>query len=162
MTSDRSFTSDLLESFRWMADVAVMEAFESRVLDLPDFYFTADDYRYCFEIEAKRRFLDLLRERFNTSNEYKGRNLKWDTVIEQKAVELGRYLVNRSAELDLSRPSPRLRRMDTLALRNRIFSLSQSEAYGSGIGRLHYTSAKQRGKRTPVQDLPQSREKARP
>jgi len=118
LTSNCSFLGDLQAPFRWIADVAVMQAFESRVLDLPDFYFTADDYRYRFEIEAKRRFLGLLRERFNTSTEYKGRNLKWDTAIEQKAVELGRYLANRSAELDLSKPSPRLRRMDTLALRN--------------------------------------------
>ena len=50
MTSNRSFTGDLLESFRWIADVAVMDAFESGVLDLPDFYFTGDDYRYRFEI----------------------------------------------------------------------------------------------------------------
>ncbi len=41
------------EPFRWIADVAVMEAFESGVLDLPDFYFTGDDYRYRFEPEAK-------------------------------------------------------------------------------------------------------------
>jgi len=33
-----------------------------------------------------------------------------------------------------------LRRMDTLAVRNRTFGLSQSEAYGSGIGKatLHH------------------------
>lgn len=45
------------EPFRWIADVAVMEAFEGGVLDLPDFYFTGDDYRYRFEPEAKVRSL---------------------------------------------------------------------------------------------------------
>ena len=50
--------------------MAVIEAFESGVLDLPDFYFTGDDYRYRFEPEAKERFLDLLRER---SNKRRGR-----------------------------------------------------------------------------------------
>jgi len=33
----------------------VEEAFESGVLDVPDFYFTGDDYRYRFDTEAKRR-----------------------------------------------------------------------------------------------------------
>jgi len=33
---------DLQEPFRWIADVTVMEAFESRMLDLPDFYFKGD------------------------------------------------------------------------------------------------------------------------
>ncbi len=64
--------------------MTVMEASESGVLDLPDFYFTGDDYRYRFEILAKRRFLDLLRERFSAGVKYDGRMLKWDTVIEQK------------------------------------------------------------------------------
>ena len=78
-----------------------MDVFEGGVLDLPDFYFTGDDYRYHFEPEAKQRFLNLLRERFNSGVRYKGRGLKWDTVIEQKTVELGRYLAGRAGRLDL-------------------------------------------------------------
>jgi hypothetical protein len=64
------------------------------VLGLSDF-FTRDDYRYRFEAQAKQRFIDLIRERFNSGVADKGRILKWDTVIEQKANELGRYLTGR-------------------------------------------------------------------
>ena len=136
----QSLIYDLQEPFRWIADVAVMEAFESGVLDLPDFYFTGDDYRYRFDPEAKQRFLDLLRERFNSAVGYKGRALKWDTVIEQKAVEFGRFLAGRIGRLDFSEPSPTLRRTDDADLRRRILSLSQSEAKGLGIAKstLHY------------------------
>jgi hypothetical protein len=67
---------DLQEPFRWIADVTVMEAFESEVLDLSDFYFMGDDYRYRFDLEAKQRFLDLLRERFDTGIKYKDHTLK--------------------------------------------------------------------------------------
>jgi len=117
-----------------------METFESGVLDLPDFYFTGDDYRYRFEPEAKERFLDLLRERFNSGVRYEGRVFKWDTVIERKAVELGRYLVGRTGSLDFSEPSPSLRMRDDRHLRRRIQGLSQSEAQRLGIGKstLHY------------------------
>jgi len=66
----QSLVYDLQEPFRWITDVAVIEAFESGLLDLPDFYFTGDDYRYRFETEAKRRFLDLLKERFNSEVGY--------------------------------------------------------------------------------------------
>jgi hypothetical protein len=110
-----------------------MEAFESGVLDLPDFYFTGDDYRYRFEPEAKQRFLDLLRERFNSGVMYRGRALKWDSVIEQKTVELGRYLAYRAPTLDFTEPSPELARIDSKELRSRILSLSQSEARSLGI-----------------------------
>jgi CRISPR-associated protein Cas1 len=129
---------DLQEPFRWIADVAVMDAFESGVLDLPDFYFTGDDYRYRFEPSAKQQFLDLLRKQFNSGVKYKERTSKWDTVIEQKTVELGRYLIGRTAELDFSEPSPKLARDDDREIRKRILSISESEARQLGIARSTY------------------------
>jgi CRISPR-associated protein Cas1 len=136
----QSLVYDLQEPFRSIADVAVMDAFESGILDLPDFYFMGDDYRYRFEPEAKQRFLDLIRERFNSGARYKGRGLKWDTVIEQKTVELGRYLAGRTRQLNFSDPSPNLTRTDDRELRRRILSLSQPDARRLGIGRstFHY------------------------
>jgi CRISPR-associated protein Cas1 len=136
----QSLVYDLQEPFRWLADVTVMDAFESRVLDLADFYFTGDDYRYRFEPRAKQRFLDLLRERFNAGVRYENCLLKWDTIIEQKAVELGRFLIDRSKKLDLSEPLPSLPRAHDEYLRRRIRSLSQSEAKRLGIAKstLHY------------------------
>jgi CRISP-associated protein Cas1 len=117
-----------------------MEAFESRVLDLPDFHFTGDDYRYRFDPEAKQRFLDLLRERFNSGITYKGRALKWDTVIEQKTSELGRYLAGRAARPDFAEPSPELVGTDSRKLRRRVIALSQPEARELGIrkSKLYY------------------------
>ena len=140
----QSLVYDLQEPFRWIADVAVMGAFESGVLDLPDFYFTGDDYRYRFEPEAKQRFLDLLLERFNIGARYKGRVFKWDSVIEQKTTELGRYLAGKSATFDLSDPAPRLVRIDDQELRTLILSLSQSQAKRFEIGKstLHYLCEK--------------------
>jgi CRISPR-associated protein Cas1 len=66
--------------------------------------------------------------------------LKWDTVIEQKTAELGRYLVGRSGILDMSLPSPQLVRTDNRELRERILRLPGSEARRMGIGKstLHY------------------------
>ena len=131
----QSLVYDLQEPFRWIADVAVMKAFESGVLDLPDFYFTGDDYRYRLGPEAKQRFLDLLRERFNSGVAYKGRKLKWDTIVEQKTAELGRYLVGRTGRLEFSEPSPNLHRVDDKELRRQITSLYQSDARRLGIGK---------------------------
>jgi hypothetical protein len=122
------------ETFRLEGDMTVMEAFESGVLDLPDFYFTGDDYRYRFEPEAKERFLCLLRERFNSSIEYKGRKFKWDTVIEQKTAELSRCLIGRSGRLDFSEPAPYFETTDDRELRRRVLSLSSKGAASLGIG----------------------------
>ena len=136
----QSLVYDLQEPFRWIVDLTVIKAFESGQLDLPHFYFTGDDYRYRFDVEAKKRFISLLREQFNSGTKYDGRVLKWDTVIELKTMELARFLGGRSKVLDFVEPCPVLERIDDLELRQRVLSMSQTEANRVGIGKstLHY------------------------
>jgi CRISPR-associated protein Cas1 len=136
----QSLVYDLQEPFRWIADVTVIHAFDSGILDLPDFYFTGDDYRYRFEPEARERFLGFLREQFNSGVTYKRRGLKWDTVIEEKTIELGRYLTGRDGRLDFSEPSPELDSVGGSELREVILRMSPTEARRRGIGKstFHY------------------------
>ena len=124
-----------MEPFRWLGDVATLEAFESGVLDLKDFYFTGDDYRYHIEIEAKRRFLELLKSRFNSGVKYKGKTWKWDMVILGKTQELARYFVDKPDSLDFVNPSPKLERNDRRELREQILGLAVREAARLDIGR---------------------------
>lgn len=135
-----SLAYDLQEPFRWLVDVLVLQAFESGALELDDFYFTGDDYRYRFEPEARQRFIEVLRERFNSGVKYKGRILKWDTVIQEKTSELGMYLNGLCERLDFSGPAPMLERTDSRTIREAILRLTQSEAERRGIGKstLHY------------------------
>jgi CRISPR-associated protein Cas1 len=141
-----SLVYDLEEPFRWLVDLTVIQAFETGWLNVNDFEFTRDDYLYRIEFEAKRRFLHLLRERFNSGIAYKERSLKWDTVIEEKTNELARYLSGRSSTLSFEEPSPVLERRDTRAVREAILGLTQSEASERGIGKstLHYLREKAR------------------
>jgi hypothetical protein len=108
---------------------------------------TGDDYRYRFEVDAKQRFIDSLRERFNAGVTYKGRVLKWDTVIEQKAKELSRFLIHRSQEIDFTQPFPVLVRVDSRSLRTKIMSLTERNVRKMGIGKstLHYLRRRAQG-----------------
>jgi hypothetical protein len=109
-------------------------------LSTTDFCFTGDDYRYRFELDAKHRFIQVLREQFNSGVKYKHLNLKWDTVIDQKANELGRFLTGKSSTLDFVEPAPKLERQDNRELRTKILSMTQAEAKQLDIGKstLHY------------------------
>jgi hypothetical protein len=100
---------------------------------------TGDDYRYRFEVDARERLIGLLRERFNAGVRCKGRVLKWDTVIEQKTSELGRFLLNSAESIDFSEPLLNLR-SDSRELRTKILALTYSDAKQLGIRRstLHY------------------------
>jgi CRISPR-associated protein Cas1 len=136
----QSLVYDLQEPFRFLVDLTVMQMFESGKLDAQSFYFTEHDYRYRFELDAKGRFLSALRDRFNSGVKYKGRVLKWDTVIQEMAAELGRYLIGSRPELDFSEPNPVLERSDSKAVREVILNLTQSQARKLGIAKstLHY------------------------
>ena len=142
----QSLVYDLMEPFRWLVDLSVIQAFESKILAVHDFYFTGDDYRYRFEHDAKVRFNDILHEQSNSGVKYKGRVLKWDTMIQEKTSELGRYLSGRSQRPDFSEPAPILERTDNRAVREAILSLTQTEASKRGIGKstLHYLRKKAR------------------
>jgi CRISPR-associated protein Cas1 len=131
---------DLQEPFRWLTDLTVIQAFESKALQLHDFYFTGDDYRFRLDAEAKERFINLIREQFNSGVACKSKVLKWDTVIEQKANELGQFLTARSLSLDFGEPKANLERTDDKELRAKILRMTSVEAKALGIGKstLHY------------------------
>jgi len=97
---------DLQEPCRWLCDVTTIEAFESGVVDLKDFYFMGDDYRYHIEVEAKRRFLNLLKARFNAGVKYKSKTWKWDTIIINKTHELAHFVLGKSESIDFASPAP--------------------------------------------------------
>jgi CRISPR-associated protein Cas1 len=101
-----SLVYDLQEPFRFLVDLTVVEAFQDNILTLQDFAWNKDDYLFRIEWEGRQRYLDLLRDTFNDGVVYKGRTLKWDTVIEEKAAELGRYLTEGKGALDFCEPSP--------------------------------------------------------
>jgi len=145
----QSLVYDLEEPFRWLSDISVIEAFESEALKLSDFYFTGDDYRYRFEPDARQRFIDLIRERFNSGAICRGRVLKWDTIIEQKTNELGRFLSAKQLVLRLIEPAPKLERPDGRELRAKILSLTQSETRELEIEKstLHHLRSNARSKR---------------
>ena len=141
-----SLVYDLEEPFRFLADLCVIQAFESGMLRPQDFAFTRDDYLYRIQWDGRMRLRDSLKEAFNSGVNYRGRMLKWDTVIEQKTLELGRFLTGKSPSIDFSDPVPSLERIDSKAMREKILSLTQSEASDLGIGKstLHYLREKAR------------------
>jgi CRISPR-associated protein Cas1 len=128
-----SLVYDLEEPFRFLVDLTVIQAFESGWLNVNDFAFEPGDYLYRIEFDAKKRFLHLLQKQFNSGVDYKGRSLKWDTIIEEKTNELARYLSGRSSAISFQEPAPVLDSGDSEAVRQAVLKLSSSEARLIGI-----------------------------
>jgi CRISPR-associated protein Cas1 len=129
---------DLMEPFRWITDTTVIDCLESQEFKRSDFFRT-DNYVLRMKPSAVRRLLNRLRGRFNSTTKYLGKSYRWDTVILLKAQDLARHILD-GEPLNFSIPSPELERTDSSELRNRILTLSQSEARRLEISRstLHY------------------------
>jgi len=69
-----------------------------------------------------------------------GDRLKRNTLIGLKVQELARFLIGGSEGFDLKSPAPVLEKSDTRNLRERILSLSASEARDLGLSKstVHY------------------------
>ncbi len=65
----------------------------------------------------------------------KGKHWKWDTIIQKKTEELGRFLLGKTESLDFCEPVPKIVRSDSLEMRKRILELSQKQAKELGISK---------------------------
>jgi CRISPR-associated protein Cas1 len=141
---------DFQEPYRWLVDYMVLRMVLSRAFSWDDFYFTGGDYRLRMKPPLLDRYVELLREQFNSGVVYGGRRLMWDTVILRKCQELARYLVGKTDRFDLTSPHPVMERSNTHELREKILALSQSEARKLGIGKstFHYLRENARSSRS--------------
>jgi len=140
---------DFQEPFRWLVDYVVLKMVLSRAFSWDDFYFTGDDYRLRIKPPLLDRYADLLCEQFSSGVMYFGKRLPWDTLILRKCQELARYLLRKTGGLDLKTPRPVLERPDTRVLREKILSISGSQAKSLGVNNstLHYLRKRARDKR---------------
>jgi CRISPR-associated protein Cas1 len=131
---------DFQEPYRWLVDYVVLRMVVSRAFSWDDFYFTGDDYRLRIKPPLLDRYADLLREQFNSGVIYCGKRLPWDTLITRKCQELARYLLGKTVRFDPRTPKPVFERSDTRALREKILSLSSSDARTLRLGKstVHY------------------------
>jgi len=131
---------DLQEPYRFLVDYVVLKMVLSRTFSWNDFYFTSHNFQLRIKPLLLDRYLGLLHDEFNSGVLYDGDRLQWDTLILRKCQELAKFLVGKTNRFELVTPEPVLVREDTRAVRNRIRSLTASEAAKLGIGKstLHY------------------------
>jgi CRISPR-associated protein Cas1 len=138
---------DFQEPYRWLVDYTVLRMVLSRTFKWDDFYFTGEDYRLRIKPPLLDRYVELLRQQFNSGVMYGGKRLFWDTLIFRKGQDLARYLLGKCRSFDLTSPRPVLERSDTRELREKILGMSQGEAHRLGLGRstLHHLRRNVRG-----------------
>ena len=142
---------DIQEPFRWLIDTTVISCLEEKKFNQKDF-FRMDNYVLRLKPEAVKKYLKILREKFNSSVIYCGKSYHWDTIIQLKTQQLAKYILGKTKEINFSNTSPCLVNLDEKELRNRILSLSTSEARKHGIRKNTLWHLKKRAKeRKPLE-----------
>ncbi len=130
---------DLQEPFRWLVDVAVITCLENRIFDHKDFIRT-ENYNMRIRPKGVEKLVVELNGAFSNRVPYGKKSWEWGYVITKKANELAQYLIRKRKTLDFSNPQPKLERVDTAELREKILNISYSEwkELGYSKGTLHY------------------------
>ncbi|HMK83538.1 MAG TPA: CRISPR-associated endonuclease Cas1, partial [Candidatus Bathyarchaeia archaeon] len=123
---------DMMEPYRWLVDLAVIECLEYERFSKKDFY-RLDNYVLRLRPEAVKKLLAALQLRFNSTARYRNKFYGWSTVIRLHCEELASYVLAKRSELDFSTPNPMLNRDESEALRNRILSMTVAGARQLGV-----------------------------
>jgi len=130
---------DLQEPYRWLIDVAVIDALERKIFDKSDFMIT-ENYNIRLRPVGVRKLVDVVNSQFSSKVQFKGKSWEWGYVISQKAGELANFILSKKAKLDFSDPTPILVRNDSAIIREKILNASYYEwkKMGFSKGSLHY------------------------
>jgi len=130
---------DLQEPFRWLVDVAIINALEKGVFTKKDFIRT-DNYVIRLSSAGTKKLLEEVNVQLTNRVKFHGKSWEWGYVIIQKTSEFVNYLNGANSDFGFIEPSPILLRDDTPELREKVLAISYYKWMKAGYskGSLHY------------------------
>jgi len=125
---------DLQEPFRWLVDVAIINALEKNVFDKKHFIRT-ENYNIKLRPIGAKKLIKQIENQFNKTTFYLGREYRWSYIIFLKARELAQYLLGKTKSIEFIKPNVQMSRTDNFELRQKILSLTNPRAKKLGIGK---------------------------
>ncbi len=127
------------ELFRFLIDLSVIRAFEIGIFNKSDFQ-RDKEYLISLTESGTKKMIVQLKLTFNSPVKYKGKNWKWDYLIELKFQELKKAILNNDKEVDFTQPIFQIGRTDNSQVRELIQKISYTEWKNLGFskGSLHY------------------------
>lgn len=123
---------DLQEPFRWLIDLAVINALENKIFDKKDFIRT-ENFNLKLKNSGAKKLVKEVENQLNKTAFYQSMEYRWFNIILFKARELGQHLLGKRKIIDFGVTVANLERMDNHELREKILELSNSKARKLGI-----------------------------
>jgi CRISPR-associated protein Cas1 len=121
-----SLVYDLMEPFRVLIDLSVVQLLEDKKLRKSDFIVT-ENYNIRLRESAAKALIEKVKVNFNMKVKYKGKNWSYENVLLDNVRALANYIEGKTSTFTLNIPDPELNRVDDVDLRSRIMNMNPDE-----------------------------------
>jgi CRISPR-associated protein Cas1 len=121
-----SLVLDLIEPFRVLIDLSVVQLLEEKKLRKSDFIVT-ENYNIRLRELAAKALIEKVKVNFNMKVNYKGKNWSYENVLLDNVRTLANYIEGKTSTFTLNIPDLQLNRVDDVDLRNRIMNIAIEE-----------------------------------
>lgn len=129
-----SLVYDLMEPFRWLIDLSVVQLLEDKKLRKSDFIVT-ENYHIRLRESAAKTLIEKVKVNFNMKVSYKGKNSSYENILMDNVRALANHIEGKTSTFTLNIPGLELNRVDDVDLRSRIMSMTIEERKRLGIRR---------------------------
>ena len=129
-----SLIYDLMEPFRWLIDLSVIQLLEEKKLKKSSFICTENFHIRLREGVAKA-LIEKVKVNFNTKVSYKGKNWSYEQVLLINVRALANYISGNAGSFTFDIPSIEISRTDNIELRNKILGITPADRKGLDINK---------------------------
>jgi CRISPR-associated protein Cas1 len=129
-----SLVYDLMEPFRVLIDLSVVQLLEDKKLRKSDFIVT-ENYNIRLRESAAKALIEKVKVNFNMKAKYKGKNNSYENILLDNVRSLANHIEDKTSTFTLNIPDLELNRVDDADLRGRIMSMTIEERKRLGIKR---------------------------
>jgi CRISPR-associated protein Cas1 len=129
-----SLVYDLMEPFRVLIDLSVVQLLEEKKLRKSDFIVT-ENYNIRLREKTAKALIEKVKVNFNMKVNYKGKNWSYENVLLDNVRSLAHYIEGKTSTFTLNIPDLELNRVDDVGLRSRIMNMTVEERKKLGLAR---------------------------
>jgi CRISPR-associated protein Cas1 len=132
--SNTPLVYDLLELYRWMVDLSVLQLLEDKKLKKSDFIVT-EHYHTRLQEHTAKLLIGKLQLNLNRRVPYKNKQFMYDGVLQDNVQILANYIQNKQTELQFNIPTVKIGRDDTIEMREAILRMTPKQRKELGISK---------------------------
>ena len=126
---------DIQELFRWLIDISVIQLLEEKKIKKSDFIITENYHTRLGENIAKM-LIQKINFNFNIRYSYKNdKNYSYQIILQDNIQQLSSFIIGKKNEFDFVIPKIKIKRGDSLDLREKILNMATDERKRLGINK---------------------------